>query len=104
MSVLLKVYYNEDDALLFWSIRCAHSRFVGLRDRALKDAAGRSPVRSFLVNRIGFDTAGHAPVDTNGAALMKSSTEWPFQTFSWADHDANRGRSVQYRVVPVLRE
>src|SRR5206468_3854123 len=45
-----------------------------------------------------------APVDANGAALMKSSTEWPFQTFSWTDHDANSGDTVQYRVAPVLRD
>ena len=35
--------------------------------------------------------------------VMKPSTEWPFQRFSWTDHVANTGDSVSYRVMPVIR-
>jgi len=104
MSVLLKVRCNEDDALLFWSIAAPIPRCRGFAIERKKTPADGPLVQDFLVNRIGFDTAGHAPIDANGAALMKASTEWPFQTFSWTDHDANTGDTVQYRVVPVLRE
>ena len=78
MSVLLKVYCNEDDALLFWSIPAPIPGCRGFAIERKKTPPGGPLERSFLVNRIGFDTAGHAPVDANGAALMKSSIEWPF--------------------------
>ncbi|WP_425218127.1 hypothetical protein [Tumidithrix helvetica] len=35
--------------------------------------------------------------------VAKPSTEWPFQRFSWTDHDANTGDIVSYRVIPVIR-
>ena len=104
MTVVLKVHSNEDDALLFWSIAAPIPRCRGFAIERKRTPPGGLLVQSFLVNRIGFDTAGRAPVDSNGAALMKASTEWPFQTFSWTDHDANSGDTVQYRVVPILRE
>ena len=104
MSVLLKIRCNEDDALLFWSIAAPIPRCRGFAIERKKTPADGPLVQDFLPNRIGFDTTGHAPIDANGAALMKASTEWPFQTFSWTDHDANTGDTVQYRVVPVLRE
>lgn len=103
MSVTLKVRSNEDDALLFWSIPEAITGCRGFAIERKKTPPGGALVQGFLVNRIGFDTEGEAPVDEHGAALTKPSTEWPFQTFSWTDHDANSGDTVQYRVVPVIR-
>jgi phosphatidylserine/phosphatidylglycerophosphate/cardiolipin synthase-like enzyme len=103
MSVTLKVRSNEDDALLFWSIPEPIPACRGFAIERKKTPPGAALVQGFLVNRIGFDTDGSAPVDEHGAALTKPSTEWPFQTFSWTDHDANSGDTVQYRAVPVLR-
>src|SRR4029079_7368435 len=41
---------------------------------------------------------------TNGKPPgVKPSTEWPFQRFSWTDHDAQTGDIVSYRVVPMIR-
>ena len=37
------------------------------------------------------------------AAVTKPSTEWPFQRFSWTDHEANSGDTVSYRIIPILR-
>ena len=102
MSVTLKVRCNEDDTLLFWSIPAPIPQCRGFAIERKKTPPGGALVQGFLVNRVGFDTAGRAPVDANGAALMKPSTEWPFQTFSWTDHDANSGDTVQYRVVPIV--
>src|SRR5215813_1494302 len=103
MAVTLKVRSNEDDALLFWSIPEPIPGCRGFAIERKKTSPGAALVQGFLVNRIGFDTDGQAPVDENGAALTKPSTEWPFQTFAWTDHDANSGDTVQYRVVPVVR-
>src|SRR5262249_18378544 len=36
-------------------------------------------------------------------AMMKPSTEWPFQRFSWTDHEANTGDTVSYRIIPIVR-
>jgi hypothetical protein len=35
--------------------------------------------------------------------VVKPSTAWPFQRFSWTDHDANIGDTVSYRAIPVIR-
>jgi hypothetical protein len=35
--------------------------------------------------------------------VIKPSTEWPFQRFSWTDHDAETGDTVSYRVIPIVR-
>jgi hypothetical protein len=36
-------------------------------------------------------------------AITRPCTEWPFQRFSWTDHDADTGDTVSYRVIPVIR-
>lgn len=36
-------------------------------------------------------------------AVIRPSTEWPFQRFSWTDHDSNTGDTVSYRVIPMVR-
>src|SRR5262249_12075517 len=42
------------------------------------------------------------PPDSKGHGISKPSTEWPFQRFSWTDHDVNTGDTVSYRIVPMI--
>src|SRR6185436_2397126 len=55
----------------------------------------------FLLNRTGFEHEDEPK--TNGKTPdVKPSTEWPFQRFSWTDHDAQTGDVVSYRVIPMI--
>lgn len=104
MPVILTVYTNEDDALLFWSIPepIAGSRGFAIERR--KSAEGKEEVQDFLPNRTGFENEAVPAAQEEGQkAVLKPSTEWPFQRFSWTDHDANTGDTVSYRVIPVIR-
>ena len=105
MPTKLKLYVNEDDALLYWSIA---QPITGCRGFAIArrkvNAAGRAS-EEFLPNRVGFEHehVGAAPREGQ-KALAKPSTEWPFQRFSWTDHDTDTGDTVSYRVIPVIRD
>ncbi len=104
MSVTLKVYVNEDDALLFWSIPApiAECRGFALLRRRTTPAGKIS--ETSLPNRIGFENEPPPAAKTQGQrAVIKSSKKWPIQRFSWTDHDADMGDIVSYRVVPVIR-
>ncbi len=104
MPVKLKVYTNEDDALLFWSISEPIDACRGFAiARRKKDPKGKK-TEDFLPNRTGFEHEEVAAKPEEGQeAVTKPSTDWPFQRFSWTDHDANTGDTVSYRVVPVIR-
>lgn len=105
MPTALKVYVNEDDALLFWSIPApiAGCRGFAIARRLQKDGAGPES-ETFLPNRMGFEDEAVAASPTAGQeAVTRPSSEWPFQRFSWTDHDADTGDTVSYRVIPVVR-
>ncbi|PYQ27079.1 MAG: hypothetical protein DMF56_21190 [Acidobacteria bacterium] len=105
MSTTLKVYVNEDDALLFWSIPQPIPGCRGFAIERKRRVANQPEERAFLNNRTGFENEKvAAQPKKDQPAVLKPSTEWPFQRFSWTDHDANTGDSVSYRVVPVLRD
>ena len=108
MSTKLRVYVNEDDALLFWSISKPIPGCRGFAiQRRIKRKGKKKTDDDFLLNRTGFENE-KTPAKTNGKANGKNpnvrpSTEWPFQRFSWTDHDAETGDSVSYRVIPMIR-
>src|SRR5215468_1141472 len=97
MSLKLAVYTNEDDALLFWSADDSIPNCLGFAiERKLTPAQGAS-TQEFLKNRVGFEGQSVEP------GTQKPSTEWPFQTYSWSDHEVNTGDTVSYRIMPVLQ-
>ena len=106
MPTKLKVYTNEDDALLFWRVDKPIQDCRGFAiERKIKKMGQQETTQDFLANRTGF--ADQKPTGTakaGQAVVLKPSTEWPFQRFSWTDHDANTGDTVAYRVIPVLRK
>lgn len=104
MATKLKVYANEDDALLFWSIPGPIDGCRGFAIARRKTDRQGKTTEDFLPNRTGFENEKVAAKPEAGqGAVVKPSTEWPFQRFSWTDHDANIGDTVSYRVIPVIR-
>jgi hypothetical protein len=104
MSTKLKIYTNEDDALLFWSIEKPIDHCRGFAIARRKEDQKGKKTDDFLLNRMGFENEEVAAKQEEGQeAVTKPSTEWPFQRFSWTDHDANKGDTVSYRVIPVIR-
>ena len=100
--VNMKVYANDDDALIIWNVPAAIPDCLGFAirrrtydpaDPAMKTIAHED----VLPNRIGFvDDPNAAPGST---AL---STVWPFQRFWWTDHAAAQGDILSYRVIPMV--
>jgi hypothetical protein len=101
VTTSVKVYVNEDDALLFWSVS---EVIPGCRGFAVARRRSHQSGSSedFLLNRMGYDNEP-LPQPGAGAGVARPSTEWPFQRFSWTDHDADTGDTVSYRVIPVIR-
>ena len=102
MTTAVKVYVNEDDALLFWRVS---ELIPGCRGFAIsrRRSTPSGSTEDFLPNRMGFENQP-APTPGPGGAITRPSTEWPFQRFSWTDHDADTGDTVSYRVIPVIRD
>jgi phosphatidylserine/phosphatidylglycerophosphate/cardiolipin synthase-like enzyme len=100
MAMKLRVFVNEDDALLFWSIPEPIDECRGFAiERRRNDEEPE-----FLHNRTGFESEDDHTESVTSGDSTRPSTEWPFQRFSWTDHNANTGDTVSYRVVPVIRE
>ncbi|MFI9503632.1 phospholipase D-like domain-containing protein [Nocardia sp. NPDC052566] len=108
MTIRLKVYANEDDALLYWRPSEPIEDCRGFAIERRRTQGAEQTEVSFLRNRIGFATEPVIDVvDTEteeARPVSKPSTEWPFQRFSWTDHDAKSGDTVSYRVIPVVRD
>jgi hypothetical protein len=102
MAVTLRVFVNDDDALLFWSVPAAIAACRGFAiERRRTDPTGTVD-QQFLVNRVGFADEPVAEPAADGSRT-RPSTQWPFQRFSWTDHDVDLGDTVSYRVVPIVR-
>ncbi len=105
MPSKLAVYANEDDTLLFWSIPAPIKECRGFAiERRITRYGGHEEVADFLQNRTGFENDDiSAKPEEELKSMTKPSSEWPFQRFSWTDHDANTGDVVSYRVIPMIR-
>jgi hypothetical protein len=106
MPTRLKIYTNEDDALLFWSIAQPIPECRGFAvKRRIKRTGKQGTQEDYLPNRTGFaNEKVDAKLKAGQDEVIKPSTEWPFQRFSWTDHDASSGDTVSYQVIPVVRD
>jgi phosphatidylserine/phosphatidylglycerophosphate/cardiolipin synthase-like enzyme len=97
MATKIAAYANCDDVIIFWKIDALIPNCLGfaLERETIGDNGERT--RVFLNNRTGF--AGQGKKDE-----QRSSTEWPFQRFSWTDHKMDLGGRACYRVTPVIRD
>jgi phosphatidylserine/phosphatidylglycerophosphate/cardiolipin synthase-like enzyme len=96
MAVELKVLQNSDDALLVWNVEAEIPNCIGFAVRRELTRDGKTHAK-WLDNFVGFEKEKHKPGE------RRPSTAWPFQGFSWTDHELEAGDSARYRVVPVLR-
>src|SRR4051794_5744370 len=105
MPTTVKVYVNEDDAMLFWRIAAPIKDCRGFAiERRITRRGQPQPTADTLLNRTGFEKdKAPDPAAAGQDPPARSSKEWPFQRFSWTDHDANTGDTVSYRVVPMIR-
>ena len=96
MPVSIKVLQNSDDAVIVWSIAEEIPDCVGFAIRRKLTRAGKIH-ETWLDNFVGFAGENHKEGE------RRPSTEWPFQGFSWTDHELDAGDAARYRVVPILR-
>lgn len=97
MPVEIKVLQNSDDSLIVWSIDEEIPDCIGFAVRRKLTRGGKSR-EAWLDNFVGFAGEAHQ------LGERRPSTEWPFQGFSWTDHELEASDSASYRVVPVLRD
>lgn len=97
MPVEIKVLQNSDDAVIVWSVAEEIPGCVGFAIRR-KLTRAKKTHESWLDNFVGFKGEKHRDGE------RRPSAEWPFQGFSWTDHELDAGDSASYRVVPVLRD
>ncbi len=96
MTTKLAVFQNGDDALLVWSVDETIADCLGFAVRRELARDGRTRA-SWLDNFVGFEDQANEPGE------RRPSTEWPFQGFSWTDHELSTGDSARYRVVPIVK-
>ena len=93
--VRLAVLQNADDALLVWNVEEEIPSCVGFAVRRELTHDGETHTR-WLDNFVGFEGEDHE------LGERRPSTVWPFQGFSWTDHEISSGDSARYRVVPMV--
>lgn len=97
MTVELTVLQNSDDTLLVWNVSEPIPNCIGFAIRRQLIHEGEEH-GTWLDNFVGFEDEAHADGE------RRPSTEWPFQGFSWTDHELSSGDTARYRVVPVIRD
>src|SRR5262249_52696479 len=96
MPTKVSVYSNEDECFLAWSVSKPIPQCRGFAVHRELTRAGHKD-KSWLNNRVGFENQQHKDGEQH------PSREWPFQRFTWTDHETDTRDQVRYRVVPVVR-
>ena len=99
-QVQLNVYCNTDDAFLIWKAGELENCIGFAIERVwLESDDENRPLdqAEFLLNRVGFakDVGG-------GPDQRQPSDVWPFQRYSWTDHEVSFNDRARYRVVPMV--
>jgi PLD-like domain len=108
IEIRLAAYHNCDDVQLFW-----RAVVDGEEDAPVPNCLGYMIERrrqapngqwrptEVLRNRVSFSSERDEGEGTP-AFLTRPSNVWPFQRYDWADHGANNGQTVSYRVSAVV--
>jgi phosphatidylserine/phosphatidylglycerophosphate/cardiolipin synthase-like enzyme len=96
MKTTVVVYANSDDALLLWSADRLDDDVEGFSVQRKLQRGSAAELTSWIDNYAppgvrAYQNGQHVPSDQR-----------PFRTFSWTDHDVQRGDKVRYRVAPFL--
>ena len=89
-------YCNGDDVFLAWMLPQTEKCLGVAIWRDLKRASGEQE-GNYLWNYVGFEGQKVNPSD------RRRSNEWPFQRYTWTDHDIGEGDTVSYTISPVLK-
>ncbi len=83
---------------------CDHAQVVWRPDAVIEDCLGFALIRrpkggaeQIVDTFVGPTTEKKIPAGTH-----RPSTEWPIQKFMWADYQAPAGKTVSYKVVPMI--
>src|SRR6266540_1918881 len=92
----LRVRSNGDDCFLAWTMPKLDDcwGFAIWRERKRSGAPDQA---GYLHNFTGFagdDVPPHS---------HRPSDEWPFQRYTWTDHDVDEGDKLKYTIRPVLK-
>lgn len=98
--IQLKSYCNTDDAFLVWRAEKLEGCIGFAIERqwlASLDSKKILNNSTYLLNRVGFagDVAG-------GPNRREPSDIWPFQRYSWTDHELSMNDQAKYRIVPMV--
>jgi phosphatidylserine/phosphatidylglycerophosphate/cardiolipin synthase-like enzyme len=97
LAIQIFAISNCDDATIFWRVEKRIPDCYGFAIERERRRADGSVLRDVLANRAGFAKDKPQPGES------RPSTEWPFQRFSWTDHEVSQGDVVRYRVTPMVR-
>lgn len=89
-------YCNGDDVFLAWQLPVTDTCLGVAIHRDVTRASGAQET-GFLPNYTGFEGDPVTPGE------HKPSDQWPFQRYTWTDHDVGEGDVVTYTISPVLK-
>jgi phosphatidylserine/phosphatidylglycerophosphate/cardiolipin synthase-like enzyme len=89
-------YCNGDDVFLAWVLPETAKCWGVAIWRNVERASGEQD-GNYLWNYVGFKGDKVNPSD------RRRSNEWPFQRYTWTDHDVDEGDTVSYTICPVLK-
>jgi phosphatidylserine/phosphatidylglycerophosphate/cardiolipin synthase-like enzyme len=89
------LFSNGDDCFLVWGMpRTPDCRGFAIA-RENTTAQGKH-YSGYIHNRTGFQDERNEPHE------HRPSSEWPFQRYTWTDHQVGEGDRVSYSIAPVL--
>lgn len=108
IEIRLAAYHNCDDVQLFWRAVVEEEEDAPVPDclgyvieRRRLGSDGQWRPTEVLRNRVSFSSE-RAEGEGTPAYMTRPSNVWPFQRYDWADHGANNGQTVRYRVAAVV--
>src|SRR5262249_3608556 len=91
--IAIRAYANCDHAQIVWRPNAVIDACLGFALIRRAQGAAQEIVDTF----VGPTTETKVP-----AGAHRPSTEWPIQKFMWADYQAPVGKTVSYKVVPMI--
>ncbi len=91
-----RAYANGDDVFLAWAFPRIENCWGFAIQRTNVGQVGAHD-QTMIHNRVGFGGDDAKPGE------HRPSTDWPFQRYTWTDHDVDEGQTVSYTIIPVVK-